>query len=1173
MDFLQASLLSFNDIRNSLLERSQSFGLRTAEQQTGAQAADRAINQMRQKLLSGQQEYLKQTDISVGGYLNQLEQSVASLMETLHMSPLIDNRRQVPADNEQRLAQLKTLLASIGQQVVSLNAAPANRFYPKVEVTTPGMEGETMTVNIGGKISRVTANTPPLTEAALTGNAAELESLLRKLLNDVADARAVLEPLVASIGNDRRYFPSMADFDRIAAAYLAEGERGWAETNRGAARELFRQPHAAEDDKLFSDIAAYAAAHPPTDGNFAADALDVIRLGDMAVQMGSAQEAALLPQDALLLRRAPSLRAVLPLTWDLRQIGGIVLDASESGVTEPVRQTVDRLIAHMLLHFPPGRLNLCLIDCKDRCNFARFARLAQANQALLCDGIVRAEGRVEETLANMLSLVHRTQDRLYMGERTDDFFTYNQKALGNPLAATLVVCVGFPGALRDGAVNDLQQLFRAGAQVGVYTLLVCDGKAFRDMSMRDVTLDLWLSQLKGQALMFRVHGEGLLLGMTPLANACRLAATPDIGQCVQMLEKGFGQNRGKSIPLSEMFTASDRFAQKGTPAEELLEIPIGVSGNQIVSLPLDTTGRGSPYAVAIGSPGMGKSSLLHTIILSACYRYSPLELNLYLVDFKGGVEFKYYEAGGDRRLQLPHIRLVGLSSDAQDGMAILQNLYEQMLEREHAFTADGADSLLAYNRIRQAQGKPGLPRLFMIVDEVQELLQGSDRLTQDAVDLIGRILKKGRALGIGVMLVTQNLPSTPGLQQQIISSIGNRISLRLNNPENAEAIGIDSRLVRQLDATLTGIGVLRVGNASAEFRTAFAGEREERGAYRERILGRWNGAAVPDLYVIGQPGKPDPIAPGTLYGVALSRGLNRQRFADTVHISLGINYVSGKQVPLWLYFVQANANVWISGTDAGLTRDILSHAVFSVLLGTRRGARPLYFANAEYRDASEPDDLIFLIPQALPQRVLDITAVQRFRDTVVELFRLRRARARDMSGTSAQPEPVFLCVNKLQAYDELFSSTESIPAEERPVPQAQPRAENQTLADLFAAGDPFAGRAAGGARENLTFAAMFVELLKRGPDVGIHLLFTLATPSAIPAIRGFQESVAYKVITRGGVDASMDYTRGITWNREDMAVLINADKMQKVIPYQYTPLDDSEWCGRLIRALQEESRG
>ena len=47
--------------------------------------------------------------------------------------------------------------------------------------------------------------------------------------------------------------------------------------------------------------------------------------------------------------------------------------------------------------------------------------------------------------------------------------------------------------------------------------------------------------------------------------------------------------------------------------------------------------------------GSGKSSLLHAQITNLALHYSPDEIELYLIDFKKGVEFKTYAT-----YELPH---------------------------------------------------------------------------------------------------------------------------------------------------------------------------------------------------------------------------------------------------------------------------------------------------------------------------------------------------------------------------------------------------------------------------------------------------------------------------------------------------------------------------------------
>ena len=43
-----------------------------------------------------------------------------------------------------------------------------------------------------------------------------------------------------------------------------------------------------------------------------------------------------------------------------------------------------------------------------------------------------------------------------------------------------------------------------------------------------------------------------------------------------------------------------------------------------------------------GKTGSGKSTLLHAIVTNLALTYSPDQIELYLIDFKKGVEFKTY---------------------------------------------------------------------------------------------------------------------------------------------------------------------------------------------------------------------------------------------------------------------------------------------------------------------------------------------------------------------------------------------------------------------------------------------------------------------------------------------------------------------------------------------------
>ena len=72
-----------------------------------------------------------------------------------------------------------------------------------------------------------------------------------------------------------------------------------------------------------------------------------------------------------------------------------------------------------------------------------------------------------------------------------------------------------------------------------------------------------------------------------------------------------------------------------------IDVPLGRAGAMKLQH-LDLGSGTSQHVLISGKTGSGKSTLLHVLITNLALRYSPDEVELYLVDFKKGVEFKAY---------------------------------------------------------------------------------------------------------------------------------------------------------------------------------------------------------------------------------------------------------------------------------------------------------------------------------------------------------------------------------------------------------------------------------------------------------------------------------------------------------------------------------------------------
>ena len=141
------------------------------------------------------------------------------------------------------------------------------------------------------------------------------------------------------------------------------------------------------------------------------------------------------------------------------------------------------------------------------------------------------------------------------------------------------------------------------------------------------------------------------------------------------------------------------------PPRERLRVPLGVDADgTTVDLDIKEAAEGGhgPHGLCVGATGSGKSELLRTVVLGMVARHSPDELNLVLIDFKGGATFLGLEG-------LHHIAatITNLADEAHlvaranDALAGEIHRRQQVLRR-----AGNAVNLAAYRRMRSPGPDP-----------------------------------------------------------------------------------------------------------------------------------------------------------------------------------------------------------------------------------------------------------------------------------------------------------------------------------------------------------------------------------------------------------------------------------------------------------------------------------
>jgi hypothetical protein len=181
--------------------------------------------------------------------------------------------------------------------------------------------------------------------------------------------------------------------------------------------------------------------------------------------------------------------------------------------------------------------------------------------------------------------------------------------------------------------------------------------------------------------------------------------------------------------------------------------PVGFSDGMPVELALCDA---SPHALIGGPSGSGKTNFLLAMIGSMAARYSPDELELYLLDFKEGVSFAQFTPGRRDPSWLPHARLVGvnINTDREFGLALLRFLAAEMRRRAEAAKAHEVTKL---EELRDADPAGRWPRVVAVIDEFQYLFAERDAVTQEAVALLEDVARRGRSQGIHLVLSSQDV--------------------------------------------------------------------------------------------------------------------------------------------------------------------------------------------------------------------------------------------------------------------------------------------------------------------------------------------------------------------------------------------------------------------------------
>lgn len=518
----------------------------------------------------------------------------------------------------------------------------------------------------------------------------------------------------------------------------------------------------------------------------------------------------------------------VPLTVEAMESLHLVGSAS----SRPRAQGLARsLLLRTLSCMPPGSVRLSVFDPSGLGqSVAPLLELAEYDRSLLGGQVWTSRPDLQRVLAEQSAHIEQVIQR-YLRDKYDSIDQFNAEA-GEIAEPYRLVCVfDFPEAFDEASFAELRRIAESGRRCGVVLLLVSNSDVPLPHGVALDALPVELRTLRIDSV-FRQQVERQELLFDLLCETDEQAPRDVVSSIVDQVGRGARTGASEPVGFDRSFALFNDAAlagrKRGLPAlpsrVELrdpatwwpldavtsLAAPVGLTGARDVAvLGLDSSDHSG--VLMVGRPGSGKSTLLHAFIGGLTTLYGPEELELHLIDFKDGVEFKAYAAQA-----LPHARSVAVESDREFGLSVLESLSAELTWRG-ALMRETSDAHASFDTLRSKTATK-LPRIVLVFDEFQVLFAQNDKLGAKAADLLESLIRQGRGLGIHVVLGSQSLSGLDALGSHVPQLLPVRILLAASESDQLRVLGEGNTEGAQLSRAGEGILNAAAGQAGANER-------------------------------------------------------------------------------------------------------------------------------------------------------------------------------------------------------------------------------------------------------------------------------------------------------------------------------------------------------------------
>ncbi len=478
----------------------------------------------------------------------------------------------------------------------------------------------------------------------------------------------------------------------------------------------------------------------------------------------------------------------------------------------------------LLTSLPPGQVRFTIIDpIGIGRNFGAFMHLADHDPALVTQQAWTEPRQIEEKLADLAVHMELVAQK-YLRNEYATIEEYNAVADEVAEPYRVLVVADFPAKFDDKMIDRLAAIAAGGTPCGVLCLIAADPSRPLPTGFRIDDIARYCNHLDWDAPSQRLVWDDPELGSYPLA----LDPPPPAEFATREIQRvGRSAKDAKRVVVPFEFIAPAEPEWWTRDSRTGVDVPLGKAG-ATKRQPFQLGSGTSQHVLVAGRTGSGKSTLMHALIVNLALHYSPDEIDLYLIDFKKGVEFKVYAALG-----LPHASVVAIESEREFGISVLERLDAELRLRADRFREAGVQDVNGY---RESAGAGSLPRIMLIVDEFQEFFSEEDKLAQEAASWLDRLVRQGRAFGIHVLLGSQSLGGAFTLARTTLGQMAVRIALQCSETDSHLILSENNPAAKMLSRP--GEAIYNDANGAAEgnhfFQVVWLSE-ESRAGYLDKL--------------------------------------------------------------------------------------------------------------------------------------------------------------------------------------------------------------------------------------------------------------------------------------------------------------------------------------------------